>query len=63
MRKRSLPLVEMATWSAPGENRPVLGSEIIESDGAAAVPEAITPEVKVAVAPLNVTKLPLVKLD
>ena len=60
---RPVPLVATASWSAPGENTPVSGSPSIASDGAAAVPDAIMPEVKVAVAPLKVTKLPLVKLD
>jgi hypothetical protein len=57
------PLVATASWLAPGENTPVSGSPSIASDGAAAVPDAIMPEVKVAVAPLNVVKTPLVKLD
>ena len=41
------PLVEMATWSAPGENNPEFGSDAKLIEGLVALPAANTPEVTV----------------
>jgi len=49
---RPVPLVEMATWSAPGENMPEFLSVAKAMAGAAAVPRS-----KALVIPLTVTLL------
>jgi len=59
INKFCVPLVEMASWSAPGENIPVFGSESMASDGSKAVPLAIMPDVKVAVVPVSEVNVPV----